>query len=299
MEKGKRGINIIIVLLTGALLVSGSVREIMAYASEFGGFDISTETGESGGDWSDWDDEPAYDTPEQGNSSDEVENIRDDVQDTLQDSADSGVTDNGYYENDTVTSRRPQESSEAAGNVSSSYEQNYEEEELQSGNRNRTDNETGSGNENVSNSVAIPTSTPTKTPTPVPTPVLTPTDTPTPAFTEVPQEEINKITEYKEEYHLPPAECMSKMKLIYWREELPGGTYAEVRSDNRLTQNVMSVRINGQEKEWSEEMEEGQKILKLQGLSEEINYIELAVMLPADLTWTREQKNVILTCKVF
>ena len=58
-----------------------------------------------------------------------------------------------------------------------------------------------------------PTWIPTVTPTP--TSVPAPTATSIPVFTEVPKEEVETVTEYKEEYRLPPAECLRKMKLYF------------------------------------------------------------------------------------
>ena len=40
-------------------------------------------------------------------------------------------------------------------------------------------------------------------------------------------------------------------------------------------------------------------VLKIEGLEEEKNLLELAVMIPKDLTWTESEKNVILAYNIF
>ena len=136
-----------------------------------------------------------------------------------------------------------------------------------------------------------PTWIPTVTPTPIP--ALTPTSIP--VFTEVPKEEVETVTEYKEEYRLPPAECLRKMKLLCLRQELGKGEYAEIRTKKNAVVEIVSVRVNGQEKDWDTEGE----IVRVHDLVNDINLLEIAVMIPADFTWTGEKKNVILTYNVF
>ena len=58
---------------------------------------------------------------------------------------------------------------------------------------------------------------------------------------------------------------------------------------------IVSVRVNGQEKDWDTEGE----IVRVHDLVNEINLLEIAAMIPADFTWTGEKKNVILTYNVF
>lgn len=138
-----------------------------------------------------------------------------------------------------------------------------------------------------------PTWIPTVTPTP--TPVPAPTATSIPVFTEVPKEEVETVTEYKEEYRLPPAECLRKMKLLFLRQELGKGEYAEIRIKKNAVVEIASVRVNGQEKDWDTEGE----IVRVHDLVNDINLLEIAAMIPADFTWTGEKKNVILTYNVF
>ena len=146
--------------------------------------------------------------------------------------------------------------------------------------------------------VSIPSETsPTWIPTvtPTPTPVPAPTATSIPVFTEVPKEEVETVTEYKEEYRLPPAECLRKMKLLFLRQELGKGEYAEIRIKKNAVVEIVSVRVNGQEKDWDTEGE----IVRVHDLVNNINLLEIAAMIPADFTWTGEKKNVILTYNVF
>ena len=144
--------------------------------------------------------------------------------------------------------------------------------------------------------VSLPAETsPTWVPTVTPTPVPAPTATSIPVFTEVPKEEVETVTEYKEEYRLPPAECLRKMKLLCLRRELEKGEYAEIRIKKNAVVEIVSVRVNGQEKDWDTEGE----IVRVHDLVNDINLLEIAAMIPADFTWTGEKKNVILTYNVF
>ena len=150
--------------------------------------------------------------------------------------------------------------------------------------------------ESESTVVSFPAETsPTWTPTVTPTLVPAPTATSIPVFTEVPKEEVETVTEYKEEYRLPPAECLRKMKLLCLRQELGKGEYAEIRIKKNTVVEIVSVRVNGQEKDWDTEGE----IVRVHDLVNEINLLEIAAMIPADFTWTGEKKNVILTYNVF
>lgn len=297
-KRNREGVNWFVVLLAITLVLFGSVRGYAAYASELGGFDISTGTGEFDGDWSDWDDEPAYDTPEQGSDSNQTDDVRNDGQE-IQGAMEGIAADHNDYENDTAANWNTQDSFDATESGSTSYVQRYAEEyESQNSNGSRTENRTGMTgdvSENTSNSEMFPTVLPTNTLTPIPTPTSEPTNTPTPVFTEVPQEEVNTVTEYREEYYLPPAECLRKMRLFCWKETLPGGEAAEIQLNEKIVQNIISVQVNGQEKEWETETKGRIKTLKIYGLSEERNDMKLALMLPADLTWTGDKKNVILT----
>ena len=155
----------------------------------------------------------------------------------------------------------------------------------------RFQNETeNTGTEQTENeSMDVTENTPTPEPTPEPTP------TPVPVFTEVPQTEVSKITEYNEEYRLPPTECLQKMRLFYSKIELGKGENTEICLNTNIVQMIISVRINGHEKTWRSE----NGVLKIEGLEEEKNLLELAVMIPKDLTWTESEKNVILAYNIF
>ena len=96
-------------------------------------------------------------------------------------------------------------------------------------------------------------------------------------------------------YRLPPAECLRKMKLLFLRQELGKGEYAEIRIKKNAVVEIVSVHVNGQEKDWDTEGE----IVRVHDLVNDINLLEIAAMIPADFTWTGEKKNVILTYNVF
>ena len=276
------------------------------YASEFGGFDVSTGTGEYEGDWSDWDDEPAYNVPEQDNGDSYTNEVRNDGQETAQNNTDSSFyTDDYAYDSEQNWNEQGNSTTyEPDASSTSGYSDDY---------AGQSRNESGDMNNNGSSASAVtgsstdgrmdssvvteitPTVLPTDTPTPVPTPTLVPTFTPIPVFTEVPKEKANTVTEYRDEYRLPPAECLQKMKLFYWREVLLKGEYVEILLNGRIIQQVVSVRINGQEKSWKQNGD----TLQVKGLSDDRNILEIAVMIPKDLTWTGDKKNVILTYNVF
>ena len=267
-----------------------------AYAAEFGGFDVSTGTGEYEGIGEEWEDEPVYNTPEQNDSNPYADEARNDGQESEQNTSGTVSSYNEEYEQVPVQNWNARESStttEKARSSETEYTERYR-----------------GGNENVSSSimdedriiesentvVSLPAETsPTWIPTVTPTPIPAPTPTSIPVFTEVPKEEVETVTEYKEEYRLPPAECLRKMKLLCLRQELGKGEYAEIRIKKNAVVEIVSVRVNGQEKDWDTEGE----IVRVHDLVNDINLLEIAVMIPADFTWTGEKKNVILTYNVF
>ena len=137
---------------------------------------------------------------------------------------------------------------------------------------------------------------PTDTPFPVPSPTITPTAIPTPVPTEVPESEVDKVTEFHEEYRIPPAECLTKMKLFYWTETVRGREKMEIKLNHRVVAAVISFRINGQEV--SRTTDSG-NICIVQLQEDHENLIELAAMVPSDLSWTEIKKDAILSYNVF
>lgn len=269
-----------------------------AYAAEFGGFEVSTGTGEYEGNGEEWEDEPVCNTPEQNDSNTYVDEARNDGQESEQNTSGTVSSYNEEYEQVPVQNWNARESSTTTEKARSSVTEYTE--------RYRGENENKSSSimdedriiKSESTVVSIPAETsPTWIPTvtPTPTPVPAPTATSIPVFTEVPKEEVETVTEYKEEYRLPPAECLRKMKLLCLRQELGKGEYAEIRIKKNAVVEIVSVRVNGQEKDWDTEGE----IVRVHDLVNEINLLEIAAMIPADFTWTGEKKNVILTYNVF
>lgn len=269
-----------------------------AYAAEFGGFEVSTGTGEYEGNGEEWEDEPVCNTPEQNDSNTYVDEARNDGQESEQNTSGTVSSYNEEYEQVPVQNWNARESSTTTEKARSSVTEYTE--------RYRGENENKSSSimdedriiKSENTVVSIPAETsPTWTPTvtPTPTPVPAPTATSIPVFTEVPKEEVETVTEYKEEYRLPPAECLRKMKLLCLRQELGKGEYAEIRIKKNAVVEIVSVRVNGQEKDWDTEGE----IVRVHDLVNEINLLEIAAMIPADFTWTGEKKNVILTYNVF
>ena len=267
-----------------------------AYAAEFGGFDVSTGTGEYEGTGEEWEDEPVYNTPEQNDSNPYADEARNDGQESEQNTSGTVSSYNEEYEQVPVQNWNARESSTTTEKARSS-ETEYTE-------RYRGENENVSSSimdegriiESENTVVSLPAETsPTWIPTVTPTPIPAPTPTSIPVFTEVPKEEVETVTEYKEEYRLPPAECLRKMKLLCLRQELGKGEYAEIRTKKNAVVEIVSARVNGQEKDWDTEGE----IVRVHDLVNEINLLEIAAMIPADFTWTGEKKNVILTYNVF
>lgn len=267
-----------------------------AYAAEFGGFDVSTGTGEYEGTGEEWEDEPVYNTPEQNDSNPYADEAQNDGQESEQNTSGTVSSYNEEYEQVPVQNWNARESSTTTEKARSS-ETEYTE-------RYRGENENVSSSimdedriiESENTVVSLPAETsPTWIPTVTPTPIPAPTPTSIPVFTEVPKEEVETVTEYKEEYRLPPAECMRKMKLLCLRQELGKGEYAEIRTKKNAVVEIVSARVNGQEKDWDTEGE----IVRVHDLVNDINLLEIAVMIPADFTWTGEKKNVILTYNVF
>ena len=269
-----------------------------AYAAEFGGFEVSTGIGEYEGTGEEWEDEPVCNTPEQNDSNTYVDEARNDGQESEQNTSGTVSSYNEEYEQVPVQNWNAQESSTTTEKKRSSVTEYTE--------RYRGENENVSSSimdedriiKSESTVVSIPAETsPTWIPTvtPTPTPVPAPTATSIPVFTEVPKEEVETVTEYKEEYRLPPAECLRKMKLLCLRQELGKGEYAEIRIKKNAVVEIVSVRVNGQEKDWDTEGE----IVRVHDLVNDINLLEIAAMIPADFTWTGEKKNVILTYNVF
>ena len=192
-----------------------------AYAAEFGGFEVSTGTGEYEGTGEEWEDEPVCNTPEQNDSNTYVDETRNDGQESEQNTSGTVSSYNEEYEQVPVQNWNARESSTTTEKNRSSVTEYTE--------RYRGENENKSSSimdesrilESESTVVSIPAETsPTWTPTVTPTPVPAPTATSIPVFTEVPKEEVETVTEYKEEYRLPPAECLRKMKLLCLRLQL-------------------------------------------------------------------------------
>ena len=72
------------------------------------------------------------------------------------------------------------------------------------------------------------------------------------------------------------------------RQELGKGEYAEIRIKKNAVVEIVSVRVNGQEKDWDTEGE----IVRVHDLVNDINLLEIAAMIPADLRG-RERKRML------
>lgn len=286
-------------LVVIALNVSAAGRQSAVHAMEFGGFDVSTGTGEFGDDWSDWDEGDAVlpeennDYGESGGISSNTGNISGEQSSVETDNAqtwneEATYRDNSMSANDRIRNDYAQQNPYSEQTIRQSGEMSVAGEQLQS------EMITVSPEEGAMETV---TATPTEAPTETPQPTLTqrPTAVPTPTCTEIPGDEEETVADFGKAYQLPPAECLQKMKLFYWKKKVSGGTDIEIRVNAKVAAAVVSVRINGRESEW---ITDNGKIRATGMKKNEVNKVELAVMIPVDLTWTEAQKNVILSYNI-
>ena len=209
-----------------------------AYAAEFGGFEVSTGTGEYEGTGEEWEDEPVCNTPEQNDSNTYVDEARNDGQESEQNTSGTVSSYNEEYEQVPVQNWNARESSTTTGKNRSSvteYTERYRGE-----------------NENVSSSimdedriiksertvVSIPAETsPTWIPTvtPTPTPVPAPTATSIPVFTESPERRGGNSN--RVQGRVPSAACRmsAKNETLCLRQELGKGEYAEIQNQEECS----------------------------------------------------------------
>ena len=268
------------------------------YAMELGGFDVTTGVDDLD-DWADWDE----DGTDGGTEDESSGNVDSESGDTY------GETENTGWEgsSDRETESRQEE---PAGTGSRANTGNTEvmnqadtggsvrTDQIQAGSLDSTDTDghgqTDTGSAEINNQAVA--EVPTDTPFPMPSPTITPTAIPTPVPTEVPESEVNKVTEFHEEYRIPPAECLKKMKLFYWKGTVRGREKIEIKLNHRVVTAVVSLRINGREISWTTDWG---SICIDQLQEDNENLIELAAMVPADLSWTEIKKNAILSYNVF
>lgn len=283
--------------MAGILLVLNSIISSV-YAMELGGFDVSTGVDDVD-DWADWDEDWA-DGVSENESSGSVDSGNGDTY---------GETENTGWEksSDWGTESRKEESAgtENRANAGNTEVMNQADtgdgvrtDQIQAGSLDSMDpdgyGQTYTGSAEINNQAVE--EVPTDIPVPTLSPTITPTAIPTPVLTEVPESEVSTVTEFHEEYRIPPAKCLQKMKLFYWRGTVQGGEKMEIELNYRVVTALISLRINGQEKVWTTDS----GCVCINGLTEdEENQVELAVMIPADLSWTEIQKNVILSYNVF
>ena len=102
-----------------------------AYAAEFGGFEVSTGTGEYEGTGEEWEDEPVCNTPEQNDSNTYVDEARNDGQESEQNTSGTVSSYNEEYEQVPVQNWNVRESSTTTEKARSSvteYTERYREE---------------------------------------------------------------------------------------------------------------------------------------------------------------------------
>ena len=282
--------------MAGILLVLNSISSGV-YAMELGGFDVMTGVDDVD-DWSDWDE----DGTDGGTEDQSSGNVDSESGDTY------GETENTGWEgsSDRETESRQEEpaGTENRANAANTEVMNQADtggsvrtDQIQAGSLDSMDTDGYGQTDTVSaeiNNQAV-AEVPTDTPFPVPSPTITPTAIPTPVPTEVPESEVDKVTEFHEEYRIPPAECLTKMKLFYWTETVRGREKMEIKLNHRVVAAVISLRINGQE--ISRTTYSG-NICIVQLQEDHENLIELAAMVPSDLSWTEIKKNAILSYNV-
>ena len=96
---------------------------------------------------------------------------------------------------------------------------------------------------------------------------------------------------------VPSAACRmsAKNETLMFETGIGKGRICRNSNQEEYRVEIVSVRVNGQEKDWDTEGE----IVRVHDLVNDINLLEIAAMIPADFTWTGEKKNVILTYNVF
>lgn len=300
-RKKKYGVPGKAVLLSAIVLnISVAGMQSAVHAMEFGGFDVSTGTGEFGDDWSDWDEGDAV-LPEENNDYGESGEISSDTG-NISGEQSSVETDNAQRWNEEATYRDNSMSTNANDHIQNDYAQQnpYSEQMVRqsgemsaAGEQLRSEMTTASPEEEAMETV---TATPTEAPTETPQPTQRPTAVPTPTCTETQESREETVVDFGKAYQLPSAECLQKMQLFYWKKKVSGGTDIEIRVNTKAAAAVVSVRINGRESEWN--TDDGK--IRATGMKKnEVNKVELAVMIPVDLTWTEAQKNVILSYNIF
>lgn len=294
---GKNGKKKFFLLLAGILLVFNSISSGV-YAMELGGFDVMTGVDDVD-DWSDWDEAETGSVAESGTSSGRDSGSGD----TYGETGDTGWEESSEWE--TESRQEEPTGTENRANAANTEVMNQADtggsvrkDQIQAGSLDSMDTDgygkTYIGSAEINNQAVA--EVPTDTPVPTPSPTIAPTAIPTPVPTEVPESEVNKVTEFHEEYRISPAECLKKMKLFYWKETVRGREKMEIKLNHRVVAAVISLRINGQE--ISRTTYSGNIcIVQLQEDNE--NLIELAAMVPSDLSWTEIKKDAILSYNVF
>ena len=283
--------------MAGILLVLNSISSGV-YAMELGGFDVMTGVDDVD-DWSDWDE----DGTDGGTEDESSGNVDSGSGDIYGETGDTGWEESSEWE--TESRQEEPTGTENRANVANTEVMNQADtgggvrtDQIQAGSLDSMDTDGYGQTDTISaeiNNQAV-AEVPTDTPFPMPSPTITPTAIPTPVPTEVPESEVDKVTEFHEEYRIPPAECLTKMKLFYWTETLRGREKMEIKLNHRVVAAVISFRINGQEV--SRTTDSGNIcIVQLQEDNE--NLIELAAMVPSDLSWTEIKKDAILSYNVF
>ena len=283
--------------MAGILLVLNSISSGV-YAMELGGFDVTTGVDDVD-DWTDWD-EDVTDGVSENESAGSVDSGSGDAY---------GETENTGWEEsserDTESRQEEPTGTENRANTGNTEVMNQVDtggsvrtDQIQAGSLDSMDTDGYGQTDTVSaeiNNQAV-AEVPTDTPFPMPSPTITLTAIPTPVPTEVPESEVDKVTEFHEEYRIPPAECLTKTKLFYWKETVRGREKMEIKLNHRVVAAVISLRINGQEV--SRTTDSGNIcIVQLQEDNE--NLIELAAVVPSDLSWTEIKKDAILSYNVF
>lgn len=297
LMSGKNGKKKFFLLLAGILLVLNSISSGV-YAMELGGFDVMTGVDDVD-DWSDWDETETGSAAENGTSSGRDSESGD----TYGETETTGWE--GSFEWETESRQEEPDGTENRANAANTEVMNQagtggsvKTDQIQAGSLDSMDTDgygqAYTGSAEINNQAVA--EVPTDTPFPMPSPTITPTAIPTPVPTEVPESEVNKVIEFHEEYRIPPTECLKKMKLFYWKETVRGREKMEIKLNHRVVAAVISFRINGQEV--SRTTDSGNIcIVQLQEDNE--NLIELAAMVPSDLSWTEIKKDAILSYNVF
>lgn len=98
-----------------------------------------------------------------------------------------------------------------------------------------------------------------------------------------------------------PTECQQRMQVLCQKLNVMWGKEVKIFFDKELVTEVLSVRGSGQEMQWEKKGASLEVVIpeRSEKSENESCILEIAFMVKADLAWTRNKKNVILSYDLF